>query len=225
MMLLGLVLAMVTGLFMSVSKSVSLERATDDNTRTASNAVNEMSRVIRAATTLKVTGALVSDPALRFAGREAVVFYSSVDVDAASDLTYLPAKPTMVRFEISSPGRRLVESRWTATAHSSGTSWTFVPPASPASPAATAPANSTRILGGPIAPMTLPLSSASPPLFSYFNEFGVEIALSPTGSLSPADLKLVRSVQISVNLPTVTGSPGSAISVVNTVAPPNLKSP
>ncbi|TFC91821.1 MULTISPECIES: type II secretion system protein [Cryobacterium] len=225
MMLLGLVLSMVTGLFISVSKSVSIAQATDERTRTGSNAVNEMSRVIRAATTLKVTGALVAAPAFRFAGREAVVLYSSVDVNAAADLTYLPPKPTLVRFEIASGNRELVESRWTATAHPSGTSWIFAPPASPASPAASTPANSTRILGGPLATMTLPLTPTDPPLFSYYDALGVEIPLPATGGLSASDLDLIKSVQIAVRLPGTASSPDGALAVVSIVAPPNLKTP
>jgi Tfp pilus assembly protein PilW len=209
MMLLGLIMAMVTGLFISVSKTVALGQAINDSSRVASNAANELSRVIRVGTTLSVSGTTIASPAFLSAGRESVTFYSNVDVNMATSVAVRSAQPTMVRFDLNS-NRQLVESRWTATA--AGRFWTF--------PATTTTPNSTRNLGGPL---TAPTGAESP-LFTYFDEttpVPVQIATPASGSMSGADLKRIASVRITIKVPSPNAS-GNPATFTNTIVLPNL---
>ncbi|WP_236900729.1 hypothetical protein [Cryobacterium arcticum] len=179
----------------------------DGSTRVASNAANELSQVLRFATTLKVAGVSAPSPAFVAAGRESVTFYSNVDVNAAASVTVLPSKPTRVKFEIDATTRSLVESRWTATA--SGAAWIFAAPATTA--------NSSVNLGSRyIAP------GAGTPLFSYFNLAGGAIATPATGSMSDADMALIRSIRITVRVQGTSGPSAGPVLVENTITLPNL---
>lgn len=207
MMLLGLIMAMLSGLYLSATKAVSFGQSMDGSTRVASNAANELSQVLRFATTLKVTG--VRDPRAAFvaAGRESVTFYSNVDVNAAASVAVLPSKPTRVRFEINS-ARALIESRWTATP--SGSAWIFAAP--------TTTPNSSVNLGSRY--VTPPASGA--PMFSYLDGTGVAIATPPTGSMAPADLNRIAAVRITVRVQGTSGNSAGPVIVENTIALPNL---
>lgn len=206
MMLLGLVLVMVTGLFISTTKSVAQAQAINDSSRVAANAANELSRVIRVGDTLGVSGSQVPRPAFSFAGRESLILYSNIDVNASASIAVRAAQPTLVQFTLTPSGRQLVESRWTATA--AGRFWTF--------PAVTTTPQVTRNLGGPF---TVP-SSADTALFSYFDNKSLPIPAPATGSMSEADRKRIAAVRITVEI----ASPGSGRSstVTNTIVLANL---
>lgn len=207
MMLLGLILAMLTGLYLSATRSVSFGQSMDSSTRVASNAANELSQVMRFATTLKVTGVTAASPAFVAAGRESVTFYSNVDVNAMTSVALLPARPTRVMFAIDPTSRALIESRWTATA--AGTAWVFAGTASTA--------NSILNLGASyVAP------GAGAPLFKYFDTSGVAIATPAAGSMPAADLARIGSVLLTISVQGTSGSSAGPVIVENTVVLPNL---
>lgn len=206
MVILGIVLAVVTGLFISVAQTVAKAQAINDSTRIASNAANELGRVIGMGTSLAATGSPIPTSAFQFAGREDLIFYSNVDVDISVSVASRPARPTMVRFSIIPTSRQLREDRWTATA--AGRFWTFASPA-------TAP-NSTRTLGGPVvAPV-----GAEKPIFTYFDEQSVEIPVPISGSLAAADLKRISSVLVTVRIASAGGN--LPVTIANTIVLPNL---
>lgn len=206
MVLLGIVLAMVTGLFVSVAKSVSQSQAVNDSTRVASNASNAMSKVIRVSTNLAVSGTPVATPAIAFAGREALMLYSNVDVSSAIGVADRPSRPTRVRFEINATSRQLTESRWRAT--ETGRFWTFA--------AATTPPSSVRNLDGPF---VAPTGSVSP-LFTYLDSASVVVPTPASGTLSVADIKRIAFVQVTVSIGSAGGNTASTI--VNTIKLLNL---
>lgn len=201
MMLLGLVLVMVFGLFVSTTKSVAQAQAVNDSSRVAANAANELSRVIRVGDTLGVSGSQVPLPAFSFAGRESLIMYSNVDVDASASIAVRAAQPTLVQFALTPTTRQLIENRWTATA--AGRFWTF--------PAVTTSPQTTRNLGGAFA---VP-SSAETALFSYFDNKSLPIDAPASGSMPEADRKRIASVRITVEIT----APGSSRSttVTNTI--------
>lgn len=206
MMLLGLIMAMLSGLYLSATRAVSFGQSMDGSTRVASNAANELSQVLRFATPLKVTGVAAPSPAFVAAGRESVTFYSNVDVDAAASVAVLPTKPTRVKFEINS-ARALIESRWTATA--AGTAWVFAAP--------TTTANRSIDLGSRyLAP------GSGAPLFSYLDAAGAAITPPLTGSMAAADLARITAVRITVRLQGTSGNSAGPVIVENTIALPNL---
>lgn len=205
MMLLALVLTMVTSLFIVTTKTVAQSQAINDSSRVAANVANELSRVIRVGDTLGVSGSQVPAPVFSFAGRESLIMYSNVDVNAATSVAVRSAQPTLVKFELTAGTRQLVESRWTASA--SGRFWTFA--------AISTPPNFTRNLGGPFA---VPSGSARA-LFSYFDKSSSPIVPPAIGSMSEADRKRIVSVQITVVIEAL-GSTRSS-TVTNTIVLPN----
>lgn len=208
MMILGLVLAMVTGLFMSTTKTVAFSRSIDEATGTASNASNELSRVIRVGTANPKSGSATSDPAFLYAGREKLTMLSLVDVDAAASIVDRGVKPTMVSFELTTTSRQLIESRWAATA--SGRFWVLPNPD-------TTPVSSKRNLGGKIM-----AAGSDAPLFSYYKADGTEIVAPATGSIAAGSLAAIAMVKITLKVQAESGAPGNLVVVSNTVRLPNL---
>lgn len=106
MLLTGLLLAMVGGLFVSVARATSDSNASTQKTSTAANALNEVVKVIKGGANNTVAAGAI-DPAFVAATSTAVTLYSYSDTTAAA-----PA-PTKVAFRLD--GANLLEDRWTGT--------------------------------------------------------------------------------------------------------------
>lgn len=208
LLLTSLILAMIASLFVSTSKTTAQSQAIQGSTAVASNMANELSRVIRVAVPLAKTGSTDGDPAVFYAGREALAVYSDVDVDAYASISVRPTKPRLVKFELNA-ARQLVESRWDPTA--SGTYWVFAGSDPTAVTAAT-----KRNLGGNVSP------AGTTPLFTYFNSAGQAIAAPATGSMT-ADLRAtIRTICITVSVVPAAGAPADPVVVSNSIDLANL---
>ena len=206
--LLSLVLALITGLFVSTTKSTALAQSMDASTRVATNAMDEISRVLRVGSTLSVSGSTTPNPAFVYADKEAVVLISNVDVNPYASVLTLPPKPTLVAFSLDS-GRQLWERRWTPTA--SGTYWT-VPNYQTATPA------SSRSLGGTVlAPV-----AGEDPFFIYLDSTGAPIAVPATGGLSATQLASIASVKVTLRIRAISAKAGNPVVINNTVLLPNI---
>ncbi len=205
--LLGLILAMATGLFISTTSSTGLAQGMDANTRVATNAMDEVSRTLRVATTVSITGSATPRSAFVYADREQLVVFSNIDVDPYASVTTLPPKPTMVRFRLDA-GRQLWEDRQSPT--SSGIYWIF--------PSTMGTPNSSRSLGGTV----LAAPAGQDAFFSYFDQSGAAIAVPATGGLTATQLAQVTSVRVTLRIKATNSRVGNPVTIVNTVLLPNV---
>jgi prepilin-type N-terminal cleavage/methylation domain-containing protein len=199
MMLLSLLMVMVVGFFATGSKAFNSNKAVDANTKSASNAMNEISRTLRAASENPLGNNVVASTFVS-ATSTSVVFYAYVNLDSATET------PVQIRFAIDS-NNNLVETEWAATSSSSGL-WTF--------PATTAAPKLSRIIAGPI----LPVSAGGPALFSYLDVNGAVVAFSG-GSIPAATARTIAAVDVSLAVGKSSAT-GQYVEIDNTVGLPNL---
>lgn len=195
MALLGLLTTIVMLLVTHLSSAFSHERSTNDNAMTASNGMNELTRVIRAGTGLRLTGASVDAPVFVSAAKNSVVLYAYIDAESTDP------RPLKVQFSVDTAGR-VRETRWLAT--TTETPWAF-------SPAAV----STRTIAHAV-------PAGASPLFRYFTATGGELTVPPAGTLTDADLKLVAAVRINLTVQTDPSGRVDPVELRNTVSIPNL---
>jgi prepilin-type N-terminal cleavage/methylation domain-containing protein len=197
MLVLGIVTAVVTGLYVSTMRNVTYAQNLSANTRSVSNGMNEMARVIRAATDNPVPGVTLSAPALEKAKDESVTFYAYVNLG-----TTLATQPP-IKVELSlDANRRLVETKYAAVSVASGY---YAFSSSP---------ESSRLLTETIAPAT------TPSLFSYLKSDGTAIVPS-AGGLTAAERRLITAVQISITVTNGSTDARTWVTLQNTVGMPN----
>lgn len=201
MVLFGIVLAVVSGLFVSTQRNFTLSSNITDNTKAASNGMNEAARLIRAGTENPVAGQPLPDPAFVSAANESVTLYAYINLDASVE------RPIMVRLALDAE-RRLVESRWAAVSLPDG-HWGFPSPASRP--------DSTRTLAQTVAPH----ASGSPSLFTYLRSDGAPMAGSDAG-LPSDQLSTIASVQVTLTVQASLTNAGNPVTLQNTVGIPNL---
>ncbi|GGE81889.1 pilus assembly FimT family protein [Mycetocola zhadangensis] len=120
MVLLGVASTIVIGLFLSATQTVSMASAIHNDTGTASNVMNAVSKAIRSGTTVRVSGA-PNAPALITATPTELVMYSLADSDAVDP------RPVRIEFTRDPTSLQLVEKRWAPAAAANGF-WDFTAP-------------------------------------------------------------------------------------------------
>ena len=203
-MITGILGVVVTGLYASTVTTSARVSSVSENTRQAANGMNEMARVIRAATENPVQGqalndaAFVSTAAIPLAA-EAVTVYAYVNLDSATE------QPIKVRFSLDAE-RRLVETQWASIPLAGGYfSFETVP-------------RSTRILASTVAPAGV----GRPPLFRYLLVDGSELTLPASGTPTAAQLRSIAAVHVTLTMQQGLTADDSAVTLENTVGMPNL---
>lgn len=199
MMMFGIIMTVVMSLFVSTARAVSTARTTDENTRAASNGMNEIARIVRAGTANPVQGSSVPDPAFVEAGREALTVYAFVN------LTNSENRPVMVRFSLNAQ-RALVEQTTQAVSAGNGY-WRFTG------------ATTSRVLATGVDVR----AGAEPWLFTYLRSDGTSLTPDASGALTAAQRALVASVQVTLDV-RGGGSRDPGVVLQNTVGMPNLVS-
>lgn len=202
MMLFGILLVVVVGLFSSAARNVSLARGLTDNTKAAANGMNETARVIRAGTENRVADQPLPAPAFVDASEESVTLYSDLNLTSSTSQT-----PAMIQLSVNTE-RQLVETRWAGVPGSNGT-WVFPSPASPP--------DSRRILASAVAPA----AEVAAPLFTYLRSDGTAL-LTAGGSLPPADLPTIAAVRVTLTVQSGASDPRNRVTLRNTVRLANL---
>ena len=198
MLLLGIVTAIVTGLYVSAMRTVTHAHVLSANTRSVSNGMNEMARVVRGATENPVSGAALNAPALEEAKDESVTFYSYVNLGPAVSVQ----PPVKITLSLDS-SRRLVETKFAAVSLASGFfAFESTPMAS-------------RILTEAVAP------AGAPRFFRYLKADGSVIVPSIAG-LSEAERRLVTAISISVTVTNGSTDSRAWVTLRNTVGMPNV---
>jgi prepilin-type N-terminal cleavage/methylation domain-containing protein len=194
----------ITSLYVSTVTTTAEVSSVTVNTRQAANGMNEMARVIRAATENPVPSQALSDPAFVSTvaaplSAESLTVYAYVNLNSATEV------PVKVRFSLDAE-RRLIETQWASTALAGGY---FGFESTP---------RSTRILASTVAPA----APGSPALFRYLLADGTELVLPPTGTLTTVQLRSIAAVQVSLTMQETLTDSHAAVTLENTVRIPNL---
>jgi hypothetical protein len=164
----------------------------------AATGMNELTRVVRSGTELRLVGGGTQNaPVFVSATENAMTLYAYIDTDSAT-----PA-PIRVRFSIDSD-RRLVETRWDATTVESP--WAFVAEASP---------SYTRVIA-----RSIPVGAD--PLFTYFLKNGTELVVPPSGTFTEAQLRTIAAVRVQLTVQADITARAAPVVMRNTVSIPNL---
>lgn len=196
MLLLGVVSAIVAGLYVSTMRTVAQAKTLTGNTREASNGMNEVTRVIRAATEYPILGQAVNDPAIESATKESVTVYAYVNLDTPTQ------QPVKIQLALDAE-RRLVETQWASIRGVNGY-YSFE----------TTP-KSVRILAATVAP------AGAVPLFRYLDGTGAAL-FTPMSGITDANRARIASVTVNLTVQSSLTDAGSAVSLHNTVGMPNL---
>lgn len=197
-MVFGLIVTIVTTTFISLTKATAQARGIDANTRVASNSMNEVSRVVRAARTIPTPGGTEAT-SFSLATTESLTLTTAVN--GADSLTTVPRKVT---FSVAAD-RSLVETTVVGTPLKTDF-WQFV-----STP-------TKRTLGGAV----LTTASSGTPLFTYYDFAGVALTPDATGALGAAQLPLIASVQVSLTVDRTTTRSSQAVTLQTTVSLSNL---
>ena len=205
--LLAIASAMILNLFLSTTKAVGTSSSLTQNTRTAANIMDEISRVIRVGN-LNLAPGNVTDPAVVVAKPESLTIIAYIDSRNLRD-----PEPVKVEFTVNA-ARQIVETRWPATRNAEKY-WVF-----------SATASSTRTLPGTIA-----IPSGANTLFTYYTPDstadglaeGKKIAFTnKTAGLDRSERLKIRSVHVNLVVLGAGDSASTAITVQNMVGIPNL---
>ena len=209
MVLFSILAVLIVTAFMSFTRSFNDDRLATRNTNIASVGMNEMTRVLRAATSVPVVNA--DDlPAFAYANNEKVIFYAYIDTNSAA-----PA-PVKVQFEVLPSSntlcpRCLVETRWAAHPKPGYPSyWEFD----------SSSASVRTIARKIVAPV-----SGENYMFSY-KQIGTDLLpvtmTIPNGGILTANLSKIAVVEVTMKVQSDPSQLPDAVIVENQVGLPNL---
>ena len=195
----SILIALITTMFVSTARSFGDQQGAVDNSRLASTAMNEVTRIVRAGTEIPVYGVATNEPVFEFAGSQKILLRSFIDAESSTD----PA-PLRVQFARNA-ANELVEKRWTAY-HDHGTYWKF---------------NTTSTYARTVARSLLPPSAATP-LFRYYDKSGTELVPAANASLTTAQIRNIASVQVTMQVQGDESGRVAPVTIQNMVGLPNL---
>lgn len=201
---LGVLSTVVVGLFVNISTTLTRDRAAMDSTSIAAIGMNEVTKVIRAGTEIRVAGVTLNDPVFATAKSEEMTINSYLADSSTGVLA-----PVKVRLAINPSTRELTEIRWPSTKNAAGY-WIF----------STTP-GATRTIARAIPVVTLPLTAGQKYLFTYYDAAGLELVV-PAGGLSESQRRAVAAVQVTVTVQADVTSRAKKVMLQNTVGMPNL---
>jgi len=195
----SLLLTLVVVMFTSAARGYSDQEGAVDNSRLASTAMNEVTRVVRAGTEIPNHGNAVNRPVFLHAGAERIVMHAFIDATSATD-------PAPIKVEFSRNGAdELVETRWKAY-HVHTTYWEF---------------QTTPTSARTIARSLLPAETATP-LFRYFDKDGTALVPPSGGSLTTTQIRNIASVQVTMRVQSDGSGRVAPVQIQNMVGLPNL---
>ncbi|CAM5375591.1 PulJ/GspJ family protein [Leifsonia shinshuensis] len=191
------VMGLAVSLFATATHTVSLSQSIDGGTRQAANGMNQVARMIRAATpdplTNPVVGGQQSDPAIITASANLITFYAYVNLSGGES-------PVMVTYDATTG--TLVEKQYPATTTVAGVNgnWTFSSTYTQRSLCNSIPSTTT--------------------VFRYFDKTGAE--LLPANLITWQARATIASVQVTITIQP-TGA-ASAVTLTNTIGMANIGS-
>ncbi|MBO9051190.1 PilW family protein [Curtobacterium flaccumfaciens] len=191
-----IILVAVGGFFTATLRAGVTNTSSDQNARTASIAMNSITRYVHAASLLPKSDGTYAAAVTRAAPTQ-VVFYAYINLDGNST-----DKPVQIRYSLND-AKRLVVDQWDGTA----TNGFYSFPATTQTPAR------SLVVGGPIASPT----SDGVALFSYLGADGKTLAAQPDGTLATTQLGNVRAVRVNLELGSTTAGASGNTHVQNTL--------
>ncbi|WIE75485.1 prepilin-type N-terminal cleavage/methylation domain-containing protein [Curtobacterium sp. MCSS17_007] len=203
-MTLGLLVLTIAGSFLvSSQKAAVTATSTSANTRAASVAMNEMGRMLRAATDNPVPTGDDSQFAFQYASATSLRFFAYVNLDSTL------SQPVEVQLTLDPATKRITETTWKGQAVANNTSYFAFPLGSGPTLAAT-----------PTTQRTLVSSAVNATAFSYRKTDGSPLTI--TGSaLAPTDLPNIRAVTMAVTVGSSSADP-NAVTLSSTASLPNI---
>lgn len=207
MALFSIAMTLVVTLFVTFSTNFTRERAMSESTNTAAIGMNQVTKVVRAGTTLTKP----DRPVFVKADREELILHSYLADDA-----FAP-EPIMIRLGIDA-NRQLIEQRWNATTVAG--SWDFPDLVLTPAPSriVTPPATSRVIARKIIAPTPAEVSAGQLYLFTYLRADGTAIA-SPVPA---AELGNIATVKVTMTVQADETGRAAPVTLQNRVGMPNL---
>jgi type II secretory pathway pseudopilin PulG len=197
-MIFFMLAAMIGGMMISVTTASATGRMIDQGTRSAANAMNEISRMVRASTENPllnaVGGQYPNDPAVQIASPVSLTLFAYVNLAASTEL------PLQVNFSVNAHNQ-LIETIWQATTLVNG-HWSFA-----------AVPSSVHILTDNIAPGSN--------IFGYVIGDGSSLVVPTAGLTAVASLLAIRSIAVTISILNPL-SKTAPVTIMNTVAMPNL---
>jgi type II secretory pathway component PulJ len=194
-MLTGLIMTLGVWMFVAGTHSVSLAQSIDGGTRQASNGMNEVARMIRAATPNPVVaptpGQPLNAPAVIVASASSVQFFAYVNLTGAES-------PVRVTFDVSNGILRETQAPATSTTAGANGHWDFG--------AAGTPRNLCNSIPAGVS------------VFRYFNKAGAE--LLPANLSTDTQRAAIASIQVTITIQP-TGA-ANAVTVTNTIGMANV---
>lgn len=203
------VLVLISAFFIQMARAATTANATRDSTATVSNLANELSDVIRPASTIVVAGSTKPAPAVVSAMPNELIVYSY------SDSKGTDVRPIMVRFALNSRSQ-MVESRWNATKNNTTGLWNF--------PAITTTAASTRTFPGTIvAPSAAGAgeTTANAPMFTFLDAKSQVIALT-SGEVASTKLGDIAAIRFTLRVKASSARDAKTGVIQNVVGMPNI---
>lgn len=192
MFLMSLIGVLVVSLFTGITRTLTRDRAANDNTNVASVAMDQLTRSVHGLGDITLsTGANVG---IEVASHSAMTFYSYVDTESSA------VRPIKLSYEVTA-ANELRESRWLAIP--AGTErWSFP-----------AKATSTRVIARDV------VASSAAPLFVYLDSDGDP--LGSAAGLSALDRGMVRAVEVEMRIQTDRSDRAATVELHNTIGIPN----
>ncbi|MBO1740300.1 type II secretion system protein [Leifsonia sp. TF02-11] len=202
--LLGIFVTILSSLYISSIQAMAVGRDVHGNTAQASNAINEITRVIRAGTDNPVQGQSLNNPAFEVAMADRIRIYAYINLNGSSEL------PVMIELSVSNGN--LIEKRWAASQNAAGY-WLF--------PASTTTPTSTRTIASYVVPNTV---GGGTQLFTFIqtNNTAITIPTGPNGITDPTTLRSIAAVQVALTVRSSATDASQQVTVTNTVGIPNL---
>lgn len=196
---LGVLSTVVVSFYVAMTGAFTEDRAATDSTSTASVGMNNLTRVIRAGTEIRVQGQSLNNPVFVEARNEDLTLHAYLDTDSTDP------RPIKVRFWINGE-RELMETRWDST-RVNGSYFVFN----------TTP-SSTRVIARTVAART----GTEPWLFTYRTPDGTIIPVPTTGSFTTNQLRNIASVQVRLTVQADVTLRAAPVTLQSTVGIPNL---
>lgn len=202
--LFSIMATLIVMAFSTFATTLTRDRSATSNTNVASMGMDELTRVIRSATSIPVVNA--DDlPPFAYANKEKLILYAFIDTDSATP------KPVKVQFEVHPVSRDLVETRWAAHPKPGyPTYWEFD----------SAPQSSRVIARQIVTPGT-----GEAFMFNY-QEIGADLLPDdmsiPVGGISTANLNKIAVVEVTVKVQSDPTGRADPVTITNQVGIPNL---
>ncbi|WP_420369026.1 PulJ/GspJ family protein [Curtobacterium sp. L1-20] len=203
-MSLSLVVLTIAGSFLVASQKASVTAGSvSQNTRAASVAMNEMGRVLRAATDNPVPTGDDSQYAFQYASATSVRFFAYVNLDSTL------SQPVQVQLTLDPATKRLTETKWAGTAVSGNLSYYTFPLA-----------GGSTLSAAPTSRRTLASSVTNSAAFTFQDASG-NVLGSSTSPVAATDLPNIRTVTVTVSVGASSTDPNT-VTLTNTASMPNI---